>query len=309
MQKNEIPIIIDFIYTAKDNLLIAATSNKKLIFWSLHIPSKFVRVDDESEYYGDMNNRFYSKVEYIYSSNSSISSLFLLKKYNILVLTLKEKTLTFHKIDQTNEKILLKKIGFLEEENNPNGETHSDVIMCVEEIWKSGYIVTGGLDGRIKAWDARGYCNKLAKNKEINKVEFEFICDLSETELDDVNLIKRRKSKNIGNFDQKNLNPQVSLVFSSVTNEGKKGIRKFSYSEVLGGVLLSLGFERDISVWSPDSSLSKAFIGKLQGHSSIVQDVKFIPGTLICISVDKQFSFRVWDVRKLEVIQSIKEET
>lgn len=307
LQKNEIPIIIDFIYSENSNLLVAATSNKKIIFWSLHTPQKS---QNNSEYFklGDLSNRFFSKIEYIYKSQSSISSLFYLKKYEILVLSSKEKFLTFHKIEKDSDHFDLIKIGFLEEGRDPNMETHSQVIMCVEEIWKSGYIVTGSLDGRIKAWDARTYCNLRAKNKELKQINFDYICDLTET---DFNAPKKNLKKNKNKTSVANLkkSPQMNLILSDITGESAKGVRKFCYSEVLGGILLTVIFERDITVWSPDTSLSKAYVGKLRGHSSIVQDVKFIPQTLIAISVDEKFSFRIWDVRKLEIIQSIKEAT
>lgn len=307
MQKNEIPIIIDFIFNESESLVIAATSNKKLIFWSLHTPNKGSGRKPREDDIGpvDITNRFYSKILFIYSSTFPISSLFYLKQYKILVLNCREKFLSFHKFKRKVDEFELNKIGFLEEKDkdDPNEGTHSDVIRCVEEIWKSGFIVTGGLDGRIKAWDARNYCSFVNKKKSFKKVDFDYICDLAETDYQDHKFTKKAKKSS----DAKNMNPQVNMVMSAAIGEGKKGVKMFCYSHVLGGVLLSLGFERHITVWSPDTSLSKAYIGKLQGHNSIVQDMKFIPGTLICISVDQKFSFRIWDVRKLEVIQSIKE--
>ena len=80
------------------------------------------------------------------------------------------------------------------------------------------------------------------------------------------------------------------------------------YTKLSPGLLLSLGFENFIKVWSPDTSLSKSYIGKLEGHTSIIKDMVFITNSMNVISVDECFGVRIWDVRKLETIQTIKED-
>ena len=89
---------------------------------------------------------------------------------------------------------------------------------------------------------------------------------------------------------------------------GRNGVRALSYTHESGGNMLSIGYHSYINVWSPDSSLSKSFVGRLEGHSGIVVCCKALAGTPYCISVDDKHSIRVWDLRSFLTIQMIRDE-
>ena len=51
----------------------------------------------------------------------------------------------------------------------------------------------------------------------------------------------------------------------SVLREHTKGVRQLSYNPNFGGFIISVGFERNIYVWSPEVTQTKSLIGKLEG--------------------------------------------
>ena len=65
-------------------------------------------------------------------------------------------------------------------------------------------------------------------------------------------------------------------------------------------------YTTEISVWLPSSSITKPYIGKLVGHMGIVQEAKFLANFPIVVSIDNKCSIRVWDVSKMQCIQSWK---
>ena len=71
-------------------------------------------------------------------------------------------------------------------------------------------------------------------------------------------------------------NPYLKTEFND-PNNSTRGIRGLSYSDYFGSNLLSYGFENHINVWCPEVSITRAYIGKLEGHSSLVVSCKFIP--------------------------------
>lgn len=85
------------------------------------------------------------------------------------------------------------------------------------------------------------------------------------------------------------------------------GFKSMSYTTECGGYLLTTGFNQYISVFSPDTSLSKSYVGKLEGHSGIVLVCEVFEGTPHCISVDDKFNIRVWDLRTFLTIQIIRD--
>lgn len=93
-----------------------------------------------------------------------------------------------------------------------------------------------------------------------------------------------------------------------VDGSKKSGVRHLSYTTESGGNMLSVGFQSYINVWSPDTSLSKSFVGRLEGHSGIVVDCKTVGNTPYCVSVDDKFNIRVWDLRSFLTIQMIRSE-
>lgn len=68
-------------------------------------------------------------------------------------------------------------------------------------------------------------------------------------------------------------------------------------------------FSSEISVWLPSSSLSKPYLGKLKGHIGIIEEAKFLHSTPLAISIDNKHSVRVWDVSKLQCLQTWRQES
>ncbi len=87
-----------------------------------------------------------------------------------------------------------------------------------------------------------------------------------------------------------------------------RGIRGATYSYEYGGNLLTFGFENYINVWCPEISKTRSFIGKLEGHSSIIVSCKFIPFSPNVISIDDKTNIRIWDIRTLSTIQVLASE-
>lgn len=57
----------------------------------------------------------------------------------------------------------------------------------------------------------------------------------------------------------------------------KRGVKGLSYNQDYGSNLISYGFETFINVYCPEVSITRAYIGRLEGHSSLVVTCKFIP--------------------------------
>lgn len=87
-----------------------------------------------------------------------------------------------------------------------------------------------------------------------------------------------------------------------------KGIRSMDYCVDYGGNLLTMGFERDIKIWNPESNLLKCYIGKLEGHSKAIICCKYFKGKGICASLDEEGSIRIWDIRQQICLQIISNE-
>jgi len=98
------------------------------------------------------------------------------------------------------------------------------------------------------------------------------------------------------------------LISEMKSQIDENGIRGIIYTRRFGGMLLSTGFHNTILVWSPDSSLYKSFIGKLEGHSAVIVDIQFLEACPNCVSVDEMRCIRVWDIRSFQAIQVIKGE-
>lgn len=88
----------------------------------------------------------------------------------------------------------------------------------------------------------------------------------------------------------------------SVLKEHTKGVRQLSYNPNFGGFIISVGFERNVYVWSPEVTQKKSLIGKLEGHTEIVVCAKFLNLKPFCVSIDEKYNFRFWDVRTLTCV-------
>ena len=76
-------------------------------------------------------------------------------------------------------------------------------------------------------------------------------------------------------------------------------VRTMDYNPFFGGYLVTTGYSNYINVWSPDSSLSKSYVGRLEGHSAIVINCKIFQKLPNCISIDEKNHIRIWDLRNL----------
>lgn len=91
-----------------------------------------------------------------------------------------------------------------------------------------------------------------------------------------------------------NLQDKTAL---GVLKEHKTGVRSLNYTPFHGGNILSVGHEIYVNVWSPEGSIVRSHIGKLEGHNAPVVAAKFINVTPYCVSVDEKMNIRIWDIR------------
>jgi WD40 repeat protein len=85
-------------------------------------------------------------------------------------------------------------------------------------------------------------------------------------------------------------------------------VRCLDYNPYLGaGLILSVGFEYYINLWSTDVSIKEkaSFKGKLEGHYSPVIMCKFICNSPMCVSIDEEGNVRIWDTRQFLCLQLI----
>lgn len=99
--------------------------------------------------------------------------------------------------------------------------------------------------------------------------------------------------------------PPILLTELRDPNQDTRGILGLSYSGHYGSNLLSYGFEMHINIWCPEVSITRAFIGKLEGHSSLVSICKFMDMSPNVISIDEKCNTRIWDIRSMSTIQVI----
>lgn len=109
-----------------------------------------------------------------------------------------------------------------------------------------------------------------------------------------------------GNIIIWDVSEHKTLGFLSGRHE--RGVRSIDYCSDYGGNIVSVGYERDINLWSPEVTLSKCYAGKLEGHNCPVVACKFFKGRPACISVDEKGNVRVWDIRYRTCLQIIPHE-
>lgn len=155
---------------------------------------------------------------------------------------------------------------------------HSELITDCVEITGSDLLATSSLDGFIRIWSLDSFKLK--------------------TELEDVESKKNATKRVVSQTE--------TVKSAAVMNVS--GVRSLSYTPEFGGNLLSCGYNNYINVWSPESSLSKAYMGKLDGHNGIVLSCKVFTRNPNCISIDDKFTIKIWDVRNFNCIQTIRSE-
>jgi len=83
------------------------------------------------------------------------------------------------------------------------------------------------------------------------------------------------------------------------------GVKSLDYTTHSSSLLISVGYEEVIKVWSTELPIDHAYIGSLKGHKSSVISAKFLKSSPYVVSIDEKLNLRLWDVRKLDCIQSI----
>lgn len=174
------------------------------------------------------------------------------------------------------------------------------------KIW-----VTASEDHFLTIWDVEKYRKTVLIEKRRFKAHLDLITDIAE--LTASKMMASSSLEGIIRIWDLETFTNVTELEDTIVGRAKgarkvNGVRKLSYTEVCGGNLLSVSYQNYINIWSPDSSLSKSYVGKLEGHSGIVKDCKIIPNSPHCISVDDKLNVRVWDLRTYLTIQMIKDE-
>lgn len=86
------------------------------------------------------------------------------------------------------------------------------------------------------------------------------------------------------------------------------GVRSLDYTQDFSGTIISVAHENQIKVWSPEVSITQAYVGNLEGHNTVVKSAKFIQRTPYAVSVDEKLNIRVWDIRSLTCIQILAQD-
>lgn len=168
--------------------------------------------------------------------------------------------------------------------------------------------ITSGADNMIRYWDTKE--EKIPEN--VIKCPLNQNHTKTITEIIEITVPKMIASCSLdGKIKLWDLSESMfisDLKDPSPHSKHYRGIRGATYSYEFGGNLLTFGFENYINVWCPEISKTRSFIGKLEGHSSIIVSCKFIPGSPNVISIDDKTNIRIWDIRTLSTIQILASE-
>ena len=166
---------------------------------------------------------------------------------------------------------------------------------------------------RHNSWLAAGKDNKLRKY-DIRKFADDFF------ERDPVTLVIEGHTDQIMAIQEIKLPPCIATASLdrtirlynlieerpiSVLRKHTTGVRALDYISNMGGFFISVGHETCVHVWSPETAVSKCFVGKLSGHVEPVVDAKFIPDTTLIVSIEEKLAIRVFDVFLFECKQVI----
>jgi WD40 repeat protein len=237
---SQAPIITDFCYSEEEDLLVLSLSNKLLLFYRL-IPPVFAGSDKTS--YGIL-----PQILHLFEPEYPVSNVFYLLQSKVFFCKTTEAKILFIKALQKMDSFQVVIISSF---------VNTDDVQTCLELEKSRYLATGGIGGKIKIWDMTRKTPKYVLS------------------LKDYGKVKNAAGEK-SEFEPKT---KIETGKKKGDRSAEKGIIKMIYSRAGPGLLLSIGFESNISVWSPDTSLSKAYIGRLEGHSSIVRDIVFIKDT------------------------------
>lgn len=159
--------------------------------------------------------------------------------------------------------------------------------------------LTAGADYNIRAWDIN-FTEKDTPGQEI----FCLYAHLKQiTELVELYSPRLIASSSLdGKIKLWDLAERSLMTELKSPQSNSRGIRGLSYNYEYGSNLLSYGFDMHINVWCPEVSITRAFIGKLEGHSSLIVMCKFIIASPNCISVDDRTNIRIWDIRTMSTV-------
>lgn len=271
--------IKDFDYDQENDIIGFVTTDKKMYFYEgtkrmslLHIAEKFKRV--------------YNGIWYLPQTQLWLTSSV-------------DNFLTIWKIHKTG-------LVFLSEVTN--FKAHTQIVTDCVEITASNLIATASLDGLIRIWGADDF--RLRTELE----DFEDKKNKTRQEDEENRERENRDSYTSGSPSRASFKRRPQSTNPTAIIEGVlpsrciTGVRSISYTSEHGGFLISTGYHSYINVWSPDASLSKSFVGRLEGHSGIVIVAKVFPNSPICISVDDKSNIKIWDLRNLTAIQTIRNE-
>lgn len=69
------------------------------------------------------------------------------------------------------------------------------------------------------------------------------------------------------------------------------------------GYILGWSFCSDIMIYNPFHSKAKPYIGKYEGHNSIIIDCKLMNHTPCCVSIDEKKILRIWSIHDFSTLQ------
>jgi hypothetical protein len=88
------------------------------------------------------------------------------------------------------------------------------------------------------------------------------------------------------------------MSISPVKIKGVKGIDTLNVG--IQSYFCSWTFTTEIMLWLPSTSVSKPYIGKLHGHSGIVESCEFVKGQHcskeLVVSIDNKKLIKIWSV-------------
>lgn len=67
-----------------------------------------------------------------------------------------------------------------------------------------------------------------------------------------------------------------------------RGIKGIDYGPNYGHYLVSWGFDTQVHVWNPCSSLTKPYFGTYDEHNCVVQVAAFFKNAPRCVSIDQR---------------------
>ncbi len=73
--------------------------------------------------------------------------------------------------------------------------------------------------------------------------------------------------------------------------------------------MVSIGFERELSVYTFDRLNECSLTKKLQGHQALITAVCFLTNTPTILSADEKCWIRMWDLKTLNCIYAVYSET